>query len=193
MDHDTGRPFVTQWIERLAAHRSSHPQAANKVLGYLGVLGAVYHKYMDDKAMEPRIREAIVLSLDVSLGIEIKMAALRSLRLGVLRLGRNGSSQGTTKSNPPLNTSIAQAIARCLNDYTTDRRGDVGSLVRIEAIASVRAAWKCGLLNKAPTRQALVAKICGLAVEKLDKVRFQAWCCLQDMWALIGVAQTPQK
>ena len=84
---------------------------------------------------------------------------------------------------------IADATAKCLQDYTTDQRGDVGSFVRIDGIAVVHAAWKHGLLTKSAAHQHVMGLICGLAVEKLDKVRHRAWLCLQDIWCL--VVETP--
>lgn len=90
-----------------------------------------------------------------------------------------------------MNDSISEAIAACLSDYTTDRRGDVGSLVRIEAIGAVRVAFQHDLLQESKAKQVLVAKICGLATEKLDKVRYQAWCCLRDLWSSIWKTAVP--
>ena len=86
-------------------------------------------------------------------------------------------------------TQITQAIAASLQDYTNDQRGDVGSLVRIEAIKTVHAAWRYGLLNGKDEHRDLLALLCGLAVEKLDKVRNSAWFCLSDVWHL--VVKTP--
>ena len=79
----------------------------------------------------------------------------------------------------------------CLNDYTTDRRGDVGSLIRLEAIDAIAVVLKKGLLSMRE-RQGLAARICGLAVEKLDKVRFRAWNCLQSNWGVFGLDAEPQ-
>lgn len=76
-----------------------------------------------------------------------------------------------------LPNALIQAIQGCLEDYTTDSRGDVGSLVRIEAIDTVLLAWESGTLNLTSGRE-LFARIVGLAAEKLDKVRSRAWQCL---------------
>ena len=79
----------------------------------------------------------------------------------------------------------------CLNDYTTDRRGDVGSLIRLEAIDATAVILRKGLLSVGE-RQGMAARICGLAVEKLDKVRFRAWSCLQANWGVFGLDAKPQ-
>ena len=87
--------------------------------------------------------------------------------------------------------SITTALRLCLNDYTTDRRGDVGSMVRMEAIDAVSVALKHGLLRDQEVIQDLVSRICGLACEKLDKVRFRAWSILRDHWAVFGDQTRP--
>ena len=77
-------------------------------------------------------------------------------------------------------------IELCLNDYTIDQRGDVGSKVRIEAINTVSIILKHNLLS-VDERRDLAVRVCGLAVEKLDKVRSQAIHCLQSSWDILGV------
>lgn len=87
--------------------------------------------------------------------------------------------------------TISQALHACLDDYTTDRRGDVGSLIRLEAIDATAVVLKRRLLSVSE-RQDMAARICGLAVEKLDKVRFRAWGCLQANWKVFGLGAKPQ-
>jgi hypothetical protein len=93
--------------------------------------------------------------------------------------------------NPVFTVEIAKAILNSLGDYTTDQRGDVGSLVRAEAILAVHTAWKCGLLTNSNEHRSLIGLICGLAVEKLDKIRHLAWACLYDLWPSIVKAPLP--
>ena len=81
-----------------------------------------------------------------------------------------------------LNAKIVTALTAALDDYTTDQRGDVGSLVRIQAIDVVAIAWKNGLLGYEEDKRELLARVCRLAAEKLDKVRFRAWICIQEIF-----------
>ena len=90
-----------------------------------------------------------------------------------------------------ISDSLSQALHACLNDYTTDRRGDVGSLIRVEAIDATGVVLGKGLLCMRE-RQEMAARICGLAVEKLDKVRFRAWNCLRANWGVFGLGPNPQ-
>ena len=85
----------------------------------------------------------------------------------------------------------ADAILRSLKDYTTDQRGDIGSLVRFEAVEAVHYAWKRRLLTDKPDTRSLVGAVCSLAAEKLDRVRYRAWQCLEDLWQVTGVATKP--
>ena len=89
-----------------------------------------------------------------------------------------------------ITRSLTKALIVCLDDYTTDQRGDVGSLVRIAAVDAVSTVLKNNLLNL-HDRQVLAAKVCGLAVEKLDKVRWRAWSCLQSNWDVFAMGFRP--
>lgn len=82
-----------------------------------------------------------------------------------------------------MTTSIIEALQICLDNYTNDQRGDIGSHLRIEAIEAVDIAVRYGLLPEEESRQALIARICRLAGERLDKVRIRAWRCMQSHWA----------
>lgn len=88
---------------------------------------------------------------------------------------------------------MAETTAKSLQDYTTDQRGDVGSLVRVEGITVVHTAWKHGLLTDSAAHRNVIGLVCGLAVEKLDKVRHRAWVCLQDTWCLVLGTPVPAR
>lgn len=77
---------------------------------------------------------------------------------------------------------LAGKFLEFLNDYTTDRRGDIGSLIRVEAIQAVGILLQRESTSRSPLIQSLVGCLCRLACEKLDKVRLQAWLCLQGFW-----------
>ena len=82
-----------------------------------------------------------------------------------------------------MTTSIVEALQTCLDDYTNDQRGDIGSHLRIGAIEAVEIILRYGLLSEEKSRRAVIARICRLAGERLDKVRIRAWRCMQDHWA----------
>ena len=67
----------------------------------------------------------------------------------------------------------------------------MGSLIRLEAIDATAVILRESLLS-VRERQGMAARICGIAVEKLDKVRFRAWNCLQANWSIFGLDTKPQ-
>ncbi|KAE8350619.1 tubulin folding cofactor D C terminal-domain-containing protein [Aspergillus coremiiformis] len=139
--------------------------------GQISVLGAIFKQVGsgDD------IRQSIILELLQCAGkeelIEKRVVAVKSLATGVL-------------PHIDVTDSIADQLVEFLNDYTTDRRGDIGSLVRLEAIQAVKIMLQKELcLATCPSRvKTIIGCLCRLAAEKLDKVRLQAWLCLQSFW-----------
>ena len=79
---------------------------------------------------------------------------------------------------------VAGNLVQFLNDYTTDRRGDIGSLIRMEAIHGVNLVLEARspAPRKEPYVEDLMQCVARLAAEKLDNVRFQAWKCLRTFW-----------
>jgi tubulin-specific chaperone D len=83
-----------------------------------------------------------------------------------------------------LDDRLAEVIEQSLNDYTTDQRGDVGSLLRLEAVDCVNKllSHPRDFFSSGEFFRRLVVSVARLAAEKLDKVRFHAWLCLQTVW-----------
>ncbi|KAL6719073.1 hypothetical protein ACLMJK_003308 [Lecanora helva] len=117
--------------------------------------------------------ETLAGLLEHKWSIEIRCAALSSLTQDVLRY------KGCTND-------IFLSIFKCLDDYTINVKGDVGSLVRIQAIEAASLILKRKLLDHKQTRQ-IMARVGGLAVEKLDKVRWKAWICLSQYTRLFKI------
>lgn len=79
---------------------------------------------------------------------------------------------------------LQPVLTAALTDYTIDQRGDVGSNLRLEGIKAMNVIVNLGWDSKV-----LVARIHGpmqevakQAAEKLDKIRYQAWLCIQGYW-----------
>jgi hypothetical protein len=77
---------------------------------------------------------------------------------------------------------IASALHIALNDYTITERGDVGSLVRLEALKTGQLAWTCDLLTGRRNEREydIFADVTRLSLEKLDKMRMIAYQVLQQ-------------
>ncbi|MCJ1477614.1 hypothetical protein MMC13_006287 [Lambiella insularis] len=174
MEDSQRQALLHQWTHRLDMKRSG--SSHDNVVGTLAVLGSVYPRMHNDELLQPKILDLILSLLEGETDIETKVGCLKSLGAGAL-------------SSRVLNIRAENAILKCLQDYTVDERGDVGSLVRFEAIAAVHTAHECGVLNSAERKQDIIARVCGLAAEKLDKIRFRAWQCLQEIWCITGEAK----
>lgn len=79
---------------------------------------------------------------------------------------------------------LMDAVHRGLNDYTIDERGDVGSLVRLQAIACTSCIFEKSALTKSGLTGLLHGDIHRLALEKLDRVRLEAAKCCSTYLSL---------
>lgn len=78
---------------------------------------------------------------------------------------------------------LISALDAGLNDYTITERGDVGSLVRTQAIQCVQSMWELGQPQLEPAfKQLLESNVIRLALEKMDRVRTQAARCLVQIY-----------
>lgn len=182
------------WISSLDIDASGRSRGTSKANGYVAALGTVYRFFQSPRTDVSAALTGALLSLAApQMQIESKVAAMKSLSVGALRLeGEYGNHRWLPKLTlPVMTTPIANTLLTSLKDYTADQRGDVGSLVRVEAIDAVGVSWANGLLNDEETERKLLALVCGLAAEKLDKVRIRAWRCLQSCWKVFGEANAP--
>lgn len=101
--------------------------------------------------------------------IETQVIALRSL---------------TSMISELTEEAVVEPLCAALDNYTNDQRGDVGSLARMEGVKgssvllSKYAEGGSSISNLAYV-QPLVQRLFRLAGEKLDKLRFEAWKCIE--------------
>ncbi len=159
--------FVTKWISELLEVRGGR-----LIPGYIFALAAVFPIVAIKQQDE--ICNAILRRWQDISDIESKIIVLQSLTKGSL-----------LESHASL---FINMIAEGLDDYTTDGRGDVGSLVRLEALKAARKAFDSipwedindkNDLSKAWFRQldifgTVYGKVLRLTAEKLDRVRIEA-------------------
>jgi hypothetical protein len=217
-DQETQKQLVCKWAQRL--HPTTAQTGAELKAGATMALSAVFQHVGDMKSLAPSDPAVHAVFQDFSIdpgtvsmpplrflvlhvlleqlnysrtSIELRCTTLKSLTSGVLE---SDGAYFTTRQMGELillviTGGLLKALEVCLADHTVNRRGDVGSLVRIEAIEAVATALRKGLLGLRD-REKLAASICGLAVEKLDKVRWRAWNCLQPNWGAFGLGLRPQ-
>ena len=79
---------------------------------------------------------------------------------------------------------LEPVLTTALTDHTIDQRGDVGSNLRLEGVRAVDIIITLNQESKAPTSQPNrpMQEVAKQAAEKLDKIRFQAWLCLEKYW-----------
>ncbi|KAI9679221.1 MAG: hypothetical protein M1817_005240 [Caeruleum heppii] len=150
--------------------------------GYVHALGAVFAALEKDAELAqgsigPLRQEIVGLLLQCcgsGADIDLQVTALHSLIEGPIR-------------SKVITPYLVETLERCLDDYTIDSRGDVGSWVRLEALEAVSAASREGLLDVSESEgsdveKRLLSRVGRLAAEKLDKVRLRAWACLVEVY-----------
>jgi len=175
---------IQAWFSHL--HTSARlPTGRGQILA----LGAVFKQVEQQVDLRDGIITELLRVAAQEELIEKRVAAVRCLAIQILpNIGilPNIILPNVTHTNLiiVISTTIANSLLEFLNDYTTDRRGDIGSLIRVEAIQALEIILKpgSGVSPQSEIMQDLVGCLCRLASEKLDKVRLQAWRCLQGYW-----------
>lgn len=164
---DDRKEELKSWLDQL---NSANVRTAVRDSGYAIAVGAIYPTLVDGEDRK-RIIELLTSRCTNKVEIEARVVALQSLQLVF-----ESASQSADIS---LSSKIADALTTTLNDYTINERGDVGSLVRLEALNAVEIAWKHGILGGLEQESQICADVTRLSLEKLDKVRTRAAACLQ--------------
>lgn len=133
----------------------------------LGTLAPLYDAGLKGEKAEKAVRT--LCSLTAAMNVEWRVIGMKALQLATEGLVAQGG----------IDENIAQTVvdaAHCgLNDYTIDERGDVGSLVRLQAISTTVSILASDSLGVKPdVLHLLEADIFRLSLEKLDRVRLLA-------------------
>jgi hypothetical protein len=108
--------------------------------------------------------------------VDWRIIGLRALHLVIQDLEATSSCE-----TEPL-TILIQALHTGLTDYTIDERGDVGSLVRLQALKCTSSLLSLNLFNlDNKENQLLLSDTLRLSLEKLDRVRGRAAACRQQI------------
>ncbi|KAK0878304.1 hypothetical protein LTR87_007842 [Friedmanniomyces endolithicus] len=135
-------------------------------------LGALTPLYGDGlKGEKATMAVGVLASMMTVMSVDWRVIGMRALQLAI-----EGSK--AREADPSLVETIAGAVHRGLNDYTIDERGDVGSLVRLQAIACANDLLRdFGGEDGNEALLVLRADIARLSLEKLERVRIQAAQC----------------
>lgn len=167
-DSRSSENLITSWISAI-----NDKKQKGKPYGMISVLGATFRHTDTLDAASKQILDCFLNQLQPQVEIETRVRTVRSLKSCIRGLHSTEVSM------------IVEAVCRCLDDYTSDQRGDIGSLLRLEAIDAVDSIFQQHSSLTPDHRDALSSRLCRLSVEKLDKVRNRAWACLQEHHVLI--------
>ena len=81
---ETRRELIDSWIAKLDIEANFGRHGSADVFGYLAALGAIFNMYQDIDEVRDAVISTFVAQLVNETNIETKVAALKSLRLGVL-------------------------------------------------------------------------------------------------------------
>jgi hypothetical protein len=150
---DEQQKMITELIDAVADSVNGRDK------GVLTVLLVAYHIA---ESLQPTIIEAARSYWNRASGIQSRVVVLQS------------SMQSVFVSR----LDFGDLILEGLDDYTTTARGDVGSLVRIEAVKLAGAIWKDRTTTWSNSEitifNDLVGKVLRLGAEKMDRVRVEA-------------------
>jgi hypothetical protein len=163
--------LVDEWLLNLENEVSYSGQ---RCAGHAVALGSAYSvlhipkadTIATDEIAETRRRIVKVLTFRCTPAVAIaaRTVALRALTALV---------STSVRVELAVEDQLMAALHIALNDYTITERGDVGSLVRTEALETVGAGWASHTLQPEGTemRQQVYADVIRLSLEKLDKIR----------------------
>ena len=149
--------LVSNWINIISEDQGSRTGQD------IGVLATLFRVYSTDRSFKAPIIQATRTRWNMSHDVESRVAILQCF----------------CWSRPFLfhAEQFTEIVAEGLDDYTTNARGDIGSLVRTEALKAASTVWRLfdHLGDKGPyIFNTLFPKVLRLAAEKLDKVRSEA-------------------
>ncbi|TKA62881.1 hypothetical protein B0A55_08477 [Friedmanniomyces simplex] len=149
--------------------------SAKSTLGGAGraiALGTLTPLYGDGlKGEKAATAVSTLAAMTTAMSVDWRVVGMRALQFTI------EGSEGR-QAEPSLVETVAGAVHRGLNDYTIDERGDVGSLVRLQAVACASNILRdYGTDDETEAVLLLRADIARLSLEKLDRVRIQAAQC----------------
>ena len=180
MSNDSGRLNLARtW---LAEERKGNARTATRQSGYVLALGATFSHLDGHDQRQESIIDTLCKRCSSEVEVETRVIALKALKWVLDGKGRTSKGKWRTLQATPnlpsrgLGQQTVKAILACLDDYTINERGDVGSLVRLQAIETLESLPQdlASELDVGELLELLQAALRRLSVEKLDKVRLKA-------------------
>jgi tubulin-specific chaperone D len=157
-------------VQKVARHGSQGTLHAACSAIALGAFAAHYDHGLNGQDAIAAV--AVLADLVQAANLDWRVIGIKALRLAIEPL----QSNDTVDSG--LAAALIDAVHRGLNDYTIDERGDVGSLVRLQAIKCTSCIlFKPVFADRIELVDILRGDIYRLSMEKLDRVRLEAAKC----------------
>lgn len=169
--------LIIDWLSKLENEAS---YSGLRCSGHAIALGSAYSVSVFAQCdtvteLQLRILKTITFRCTPAVAIEARTIALRALNT-LLKTCQEITKDVQSPRAADVKDRIGGALHIALNDYTVTERGDVGSLVRLEALNVVRTAGEANLFQDQTTESdhLIYANVLRLSLEKLDKVRSRA-------------------
>lgn len=169
--------LITDWLTRLDNEAS---YSGLRCSGHVIALGSAYGTLISadhDTVTNLRLRilNTITFRCTSAVAVEARIVALRALSI-LLKTCQEITKKDRSPRAADIRDRITDALHVALNDHTVTERGDVGSLVRLEALNAIRTVGEAGLFRDQATESdyQIYADVLRLSLEKLDKVRARA-------------------
>ena len=165
------------WIEPLNRESLTNNRSAGLVIA----LGTLYLTLLKSRLACANILETIVARCTADTTIEARVVALQSLTIilqDLTRIPEATSNELPKDEYSSTLRAIASAVSGALNDYTINERGDIGSLVRLQALDVAELVWGFKDVVTEEQWDSISGSALRLSYEKLDKVRLRAARCL---------------
>jgi len=121
-----------------------------------------------------RVNETLMAlcdAIDTDLDVEVRRNAVQSIQLICSRENVEGTlsrSERNPDGDGDLRLRMWSVVTACLDDYSVDSRGDVGSWIRMAACDSLVPLFKTAPIDLAIVT---IGKLLRLSVERMDRVR----------------------
>lgn len=166
--------MVSAWLTKLENEASYNGLRCS---GHMIALGAAFTLDNQDNdstrtALKDRIINVLTFRCTSGVAIEARIIALRAISIVLA----NSSTARPKTLTFDVEARLGAALHGALNDYTITERGDIGSLVRLEALDTVSIARDHGYFHDQGTipNDGIYADVIRLSLEKLDKIRVRA-------------------
>lgn len=139
----------------------------------LGTIAAQHEDGLVDEASALAI--STLTSLTTVMNVEWRVIGLRALQVSLEGL------TSSSKWDPEIIATVFNALHTGMTDHTIDERGDIGSLVRLQALTCVSRLLALHTIDPDDDHsRVLQSDVLRLSLEKLNRVRGRAAVCRQQ-------------